>query len=166
MKYEIISERINSAMKNAKISQRKLAAKSNISTMSIRNYQKGLHRPTETTARKLSEVLKVNYKWLMGEDISNSLPGAENPQPKPETIFTLENFLKTVHNTDKEYIICDYDYFKDNTSKDISSISDYILMWFPSFIIGYRSFLTGILLNAGVKKVFFLNDYIIIWVDI
>ena len=173
MKYEIISERINSAMKNANISQKKLAARTNISTISIRGYQKGLHKPTETTARKLSEVLKVNYKWLIGEDTSNSIPGAEKTEP--ETIFTLGDFLSKCHMSDKEIIICQTNkaeiiFLNDELDElDAGQLKKAIFghyIFSFSIVLGlFEYILSKDVLNSNITSLYFHNDYIILWVD-
>lgn len=69
MKYEEISNRMNTALDNAHITASELSIRADIKEASISQYVNGVHKPSNINAGKMAEVLKVNPLWLMGFDV-------------------------------------------------------------------------------------------------
>lgn len=68
MKNETISNRIKEALKQNKMSQKKLAELTDLTPATISQYVKGIITPTEKNLTKIAEVLNVKLYWLRGYD--------------------------------------------------------------------------------------------------
>lgn len=66
------SIRLKEALAEANISQQELADKSGLPKASISQYINGHYVPSNESAGKMAEVLKVNPAWLMGFNVSKS----------------------------------------------------------------------------------------------
>jgi transcriptional regulator with XRE-family HTH domain len=60
------SRRIQLALKRAGLSQKELVAKTGINKASVSQYCTGRNIPLKENAKKIADVLGVDYLWLMG----------------------------------------------------------------------------------------------------
>lgn len=69
MKHDITSKRLSLALSNLNMKPQELANRSNVNKASISQYINGSHKPSNISAGKMAETLKVNPLWLMGFDV-------------------------------------------------------------------------------------------------
>jgi len=69
----VFSENFKIARKNAGLSMRKLADMIGTTTQSVFLWENGKALPQEHFMKRISEVLKVDYEWLIGIDIGRKI---------------------------------------------------------------------------------------------
>lgn len=74
MKNPETAKRINEAMEDLHISAKELSDRSEVSQASISQYMNGSHAPSNMSAQKIGNVLRVNPMWLMGFDVGKHAP--------------------------------------------------------------------------------------------
>jgi transcriptional regulator with XRE-family HTH domain len=74
MKNPETAKRINEAMEDLHISAKELSDRSEVSQASISQYMNGSHAPSNISAQKIGNVLRVNPMWLMGFDVGKHAP--------------------------------------------------------------------------------------------
>jgi len=69
MKYKLTADRLNEALNEKNMTAQELSKKSGVNKASISQYRNGSHKPSNTSAGPMGEVLGVNPLWLMGFDV-------------------------------------------------------------------------------------------------
>lgn len=79
----MFTERLKSARKNCKISQKKLAQELYISQQAYAKYETGAATPNPETLHAIADLLGVSADYLLGRDISKIVQ-TESPAPLSE----------------------------------------------------------------------------------
>lgn len=69
MKFAETARRLSEALNDAGMNQQQLADASGIKKASISQYVNGTHAPSNISAGKMANILKVNAAWLCGFNV-------------------------------------------------------------------------------------------------
>lgn len=101
MQNDVISKRISKALKNANLSQRKLAEMTGLTAAAISQYAKGTIRPTEENLIKIARALNVSPIWLHGYDNEYQALALEQMAKNKRII----NLFESLNNQGKDKVI-------------------------------------------------------------